>query len=259
MECSKCGVSGSKTRLLDVISREGIVKLCEKCFLEENMPLVRKPANFQLKDSVIIPKSSVKKTVYERLSEISGVQNRKIPEKELLNKQETTLKDIVNKNFEIISGEGGSAEDLIDNFHWVIMRARRLKHLTQGQFAKAIAEPEAAIKAIEKGFLPKNNYRLIKKIENYLQIKLLKKETEQKQEFEKEISFDPVTAKTLTIADLQDMKKKKEEEIFKKPIEEEKNYVLNEEVGFEDKPEFVKGDNKELSDEEMDKIIFGKR
>jgi len=259
MECSKCGVSGSKTRLLDVISREGIVKLCEKCFLEENMPLVRKPANFQLKESGFTSKSSNRKTVYERLSEISGVQNRKIPEKELLNKQETTLKDIVNKNFEIISGEGGSAEDLIDNFHWVIMRARRLKHLTQGQFAKAIAEPEAAIKAIEKGFLPKNNYRLIKKIENYLQIKLLKKETGQKQEFEKEISFDPVTAKTLTIADLQDMKKKKEEEIFKKPIEEEKNYVLNEEVGFEDKPEFVKGDNKELSDEEMDKIIFGKR
>ena len=233
MECFKCGVSGDKVRLLDVISREGIVKICEKCLLEERLPLVRKPANFQLKEISQKPRQ----TVYERLSEMAGVQNRKIVEKGLLNKQETTLKDIVIKNYEIILEKGSSVEGLVDNFHWIIMRARRLKHLTQGQFAKAIAEPEAAIKAIEKGFLSKNNHRLIKKIENYLGIKLIKKDAVgQKREYENKISFDPVTANILTIADLQDMKKKKEEEIF--------TDISENQIG---EPEFSKSEDEELS------------
>ena len=233
MECFKCGVSGDKVRLLDVISENGIVKICENCFLEERLPLVRKPANFQLKEISQKPRQ----TVYERLSEMAGVQNRKIVEKGLLNKQETTLKDIVNKNFEIILEKGSSVEGLVDNFHWIIMRARRLKHLTQGQFAKAIAEPEAAIKAIEKGFLSKNNHRLIKKIENYLGIKLIKKDAVgQKREYENKISFDPVTANILTIADLQDMKKKKEEEIF--------TDISENQIG---EPEFSKSEDEELS------------
>jgi ribosome-binding protein aMBF1 (putative translation factor) len=242
MECFKCGISGDKVKLLDVISERGIVKICEKCFLEENLPLVRKPTNFQLKKLEILPKSPVKKTVYERLSEMAGVRNEGIRKNESLDKQETTLKEIMNQNFETVSGKE-QKEDLADNFHWVIMRARRLRHLTQGQFAKAIAEPEAAIKAIEKGFLPKNNYRLIKKIENYLGIKIMKKDAvEQKGEFEKKISFDPVTAKTLTISDLQDMKKKKEEEI-----------MLNPKEGAD----FSGVNKKELSKEEIDDMIFG--
>jgi len=232
MECFKCGVSGDKVRLLDVISREGIVKICEKCLLEERLPLVRKPANFQLKEISQKPRQ----TVYERLSEMAGVRNEGIRKNESLDKQETTLKEIMNQNFETVSKEE-QKKDLADNFHWIIMRARRLKHLTQGQFAKAIAEPEAAIKAIEKGFLSKNNHRLIKKIENYLGIKLIKKDAVgQKREYENKISFDPVTANILTIADLQDMKKKKEEEIF--------TDISENQIG---EPEFSKSEDEELS------------
>jgi len=291
MECFKCGVSGSRVRLFDVVSREGIVKICEKCSSEEDMPVVRKPTSFQLKESGIGPRASTGQTVYERLSRMSGIKDEGIKKSELLDKQEVSLKGLVNRNFEMTAGEIGQRDDLVDNFHWIIMRARRLKHLTQSQFAEAITEPEAAIKAVEQGVLPKNSYKIINKIENHLGIKLIKKEAVEKvREFEKKIDFDPTTTKTLTISDLQDMKKKKEEEVFERgerfppnsrprsdslppahrrfapaddslakslahPESPEEEIMLNPEED-EDVPEFVEKNKNDLSDEEMDRIIF---
>ena len=248
MECFKCGVSGSRARLFDVVSDKGIVKICEKCFSEEDMPIVRKPSSFQLDESENKSKPS-KQTVYERLSHMSGIKkadNVHERNRELLDNQETTLKDIIDKNLERSSWKIVPKDDLVDNFHWIIMRARRLKHLTQSQFAEAIAEPEAAIKMLEEGVLIEGSYKIINKIENYLGIKLVKKEAVRNvREFDKKIDFDPVTAKTLTISDLKEMKQKKEEKIFKKPGEKIK----------EDKS--IKNQNKDLSKEEIDKIIFG--
>ncbi len=247
MECFKCGVSGSRVRLFDVISDRGIVKICEKCFSEEDMPIVRKPSSFQLWETKNKLPSS-RQTVYERLSHMSGIKkadNISERNRELLDKQETTLKDIIDKNLERSSWKIVPKDDLVDNFHWIIMRARRLKHLTQSQFARAIAEPEATIKILEEGVLVEGSYKVINKIENYLGIKLVKKEAVGKvREFDKKIDFDPITAKTLTISDLKEMKQKKEGEIFKKPerkIEED---------------ESIENQNKDLSKEEIDEIIF---
>jgi ribosome-binding protein aMBF1 (putative translation factor) len=236
--CFKCGISENKAMLFNVISKKGIVQICRKCSFEENMPIIKKPS-LQPKET----EDTKKPSVYERLSNISGVNLRdkkSEKEKELVIKQETNLRDIIDKNFETqikdIKKKVISRHDLVDNFHWIIMRARRLKHLTQKQLAEAIAEPETAIKKIEEGFFPENNYHLTNKLENYLGIRLMKKESYNSQiqealpkekEIPKEINFNPLTTKTLTISDLQEMKKKKETEIIEEDNEIE-NYTFNE-------------------------------
>lgn len=106
----------------------------------------------------------------------------------------------------------------------------------------------------EKGILPKHDFSLINKLETYLRIHLTERFEEPSFEAEIEraktnffqgveeddVKFDEITTKTLTISDLQEMKKKREKGILKKPIEK-------------------KLKNKDdLSKEKINRIIFGK-
>ena len=50
-ECFRCGIYGSKIKFYDAIFDKGIVRVCEECALRENIPLVKKPTTFQLKES----------------------------------------------------------------------------------------------------------------------------------------------------------------------------------------------------------------
>ena len=247
-ECFKCGISANRARLFDVISSEGIVKVCEQCSLGEHMPIIRRPTTFQLKES------ERRQSFSEKASQFSGIKN--VEEEQLKQKQETTLRDIVNKNFEMsVQEKPKPRPDLIDNFHWVIMRARRFKKLTQQQFAKEIAESEAAIKMVEKGILPEDDHKLINKIENYLGIRILKERDSQRVSYsiqkepvyidEKEgIDFDPITTKTLTIEDLRNVENKKETEI------------LGEFEGGEEVENIEEVEKRDVSQEEIDRIIF---
>jgi len=227
-ECFNCGVSGRRVILFDAISGKGIINICKECASKESMPIVRKPSEIFIPPSLYGDLNDRRKTVYERVSRISGFdsRNKKSEKKEFSRKQETTLKDIIDKNFKAqINEELKLRPDMVDNFHWIIMRARRLKHITSEQLAEAIAEPEAAIKMAEKGVLPEDSHNLVNKLENYLGIKLIKKEFAEKiEERHKEVSFDPVTTKNLTIADLQEMKKTKEEKILGGYAKEDEDY-----------------------------------
>ncbi len=216
-ECFKCGISDEKTKLFDVISRKGIVKICKDCSLEENIPVIRKPTSFQLNES------EKRLTVYERLSSATGIKEDiskdKISKKiGHLTKQDTTLKDIIDRNLQVKTKEKTKLrKDLVDNFHWIIMRARRARHLTQKQLGEIIGEPELAIKLAEQSTLPDGDSRLINKLENYFGIRLIKQDFIEKVKENSEdkiMRFDPITTKTLTISDLKEMRKKKEEEIF---------------------------------------------
>ncbi len=194
MECSVCGVSGEKARLLEALSSKGIVKLCEACFKEEDMPILRRPTTFQLKEA------EEKPLIYKK------------PLPEELEKAETTLKDVIDKNYEVaVSKEKRPMPNLVDNFHWIIMRTRRLKKLTQEQLAKEISESIAAIKMIEQGILPEDDYRLVNKIGSFLGIKIIKDsskipELSPKKLPSRIIKFDTQTMKDLTIFDLKKMK-----------------------------------------------------
>jgi len=259
-ECYKCGISGNEARLFDAITKEGIFKICNKCLGEEDIPVIRKPTTFQLKESEKPP------TVYERLSRVAGISSEEHKEKfsrahdekkQLLEKQETTLREIVDRNYEEKikdqkKEEAGQFQekpkraDLIDNFHWILMRARRRKKLTQEQLANEIAESKTAIEMAEKGILPEDDYRLVNKLEVFLGVRIIKPEA-RPEPAKPKFGLDENTTKELTISDLKEMKseietKKMSQEISDDiQLNEEFKIQLNE-VLAEDRPEFVEGE-----------------
>lgn len=230
-ECDNCGAFGERLRLFDAISGKGIIKICKECAEKGDLPLLKKLEEPPLRKGLKPTLTEKSRSVYERLSRISGysLKERKTQkEKEILEKQETTLKDIVDKNFKLQIPKTEQRNDLVHNFHWVIMRARRSKHISQEQLAKTIAEPLGAIRSIEKGELPENSDALLRKLENCLKIRLVKRELIE--EKPKEIGFDPVTTQNLTIADLKEMKKETQEETTNNPPASRNNEFDDEDV-----------------------------
>jgi len=215
-----CGVSDARALLFDVVLLDGIDKVCRKCSFEEDSPIIKKP-NFQ---EVVEKPLSVR----ERLSKLSNFESRGESEihsfssekfekeNEELKREETKLNEIVNRNFRRTVGTTDLRNELIDNFHWIVMRARRSKHLMQKEMADKIKESEVSLRMFEKGVV--NDMNLVKKIENFLSIRL-RKEAEKpveeveypKFETEEEIdNFDGDKFKGLTIEDLKRMREEKE-------------------------------------------------
>ena len=252
-ECFNCGVPIGRVRLFDAISDEGLVKICEKCSQEEHIPIIKRPTTFQLKEA------DRKQSFYERASLSLGKSSeRENPAKK---EQEVTLREIVDRNYkQRVSKNVGPRPEMINNFHWIIMRARRMKKLTQAQLATQIAESEAAIKMAEQGILPEDDYKLVNKLENYLRIRIIRPEFVKEvnpREIPRRLSFDMNEAKILTIDDLRRLKEEKEAgEIGGGLVEIEEFNLMEEEV--EDVNPQVSSDNGEISQEEMDRILFGK-
>ncbi len=263
-ECIKCGVSDKRALLFDVISRNGIVKICRKCNEEEKFPLIK-----QVSKEPLIEK---KKGIYEKLARYAGIDAERHKKKfvfdereDLLKKQETSLKDIVDRNFKkTVPEKAVPREDMVYNFHWIIMRARRSKKITQSQFAHEISEPEQAIRTIEQGILPENPENLILKIENYLGIKIRKKihldslspddidvsKSLIKKQFQENRNFDSFTTRNLTIQDLKNMENEETEKFsenkrdFPDPFAKDNEKLLREET--------------DLTEEEIERIIYGR-
>ncbi len=286
-DCYRCGVSDERERLFDAISNKGVVKICKICANEESLPLVQ-PMNLN--------KPEKTKSVYERLSAMANLDPEK-HKKMLLErereesmrkyrveaerKKKTNLRDVIDSNFE--KKKPQPRTDLVNNFHWVLMRTRRAKKLTQKQLAENIGESESIIKSAEEGTILDNADVLIRKLETYLGVKIRKGESpyslegprfvkagisedpakrgiaglredpakrEIRERFEREANFDAETAEALTIADLQEIKKKKESEgsggFF--------SFLKRNKKEGDVKPV----DGKELSDEEVGDILFRK-
>ncbi|PIN78091.1 hypothetical protein COV15_00320 [Candidatus Woesearchaeota archaeon CG10_big_fil_rev_8_21_14_0_10_34_12] len=176
--CFVCGMSSDLTSLFEAISDEEIVMVCQNCAFKENLPLLRKPTEEQIKESKI-PYS--RKEVFARISSFKqgqNVINSVAPEKI---KEETHEKVTLNllqermiRQRESKKGIENSPVNLIENFHWYIMRARRLAKLTTKELAERLKEDENSIKMLETGKIPRGVEPLIKKIEQYLKIRLTK-------------------------------------------------------------------------------------
>jgi ribosome-binding protein aMBF1 (putative translation factor) len=263
-ECYRCGISDERERLFEAVSNKGVVKICKSCADEEGLPLMQ-PADLN--------KPEKNKTVYERLSRMANLNpeehKRKLIEMERQKdirfgrpkRPEITVKSPSESNFE--RNKPQPRKDLIDNFHWIIMRARRSKKLTQKQLAENIGESELIVKNAEEGTILDNNETFLRKIESYLSVKLRKMDIpyssdgskfvkagddsakrEIKERFEKDAKFDSQTTEALTIADLQEMKKKKESEgkgFFSFLKRKKKDETKSEE---------------DMSDEEAEEILF---
>jgi len=234
MECSICGISGKMRSVFEVISPKGVILACEKCAFEEGFPILKKP------DKNVFEESERKGTVYERMARLSGVRHTE-PDRPELKKQEESLRKIIDRNYEekirMQDLSLKSRSDLIDKFHWIIMRVRRVKGLTQKQLAEVIGESEAAIKMAEQGVVP-GGYEFMDKLERFLKVKLIKERTSSmlgqskdnssrlgqikernlyrdswpnRGQTQKTLNFDKQSLDSLTIADLQRMKKERRE------------------------------------------------
>ncbi len=267
-ECFKCGVLGERTRLFDAVCGSGIVKVCFKCSSEENLPMIHKPTSFQINDS------EKEKTFRQEVE--SFVEKPKPMRNDLSSKENVNLRDLVDRNLKVKGPEDAVPRpDLIHNFHWNIMRARRARHISREQFARDLGESEVVVKMIEQGVLPEDDNRIIRKVESYLGINL-RNPGFRKQE-KKEIGFDSVSVDNLTISDLKEMKENKGE--VSEPVE-----VWEGEVGKEVDKDFVGAPQedvhlggastssrpsdidvdasegkKELSKEDMDDLIFDRK
>jgi ribosome-binding protein aMBF1 (putative translation factor) len=215
--CAICENEFSKSFMKEVIYKKGIVKVCPECF-RDDMPLFKKPS---LDDIDSIYK---RKSVYSRLSDAAGLNSsehkNRVEGESKKNIQDDYLRNIANKNFERDAKKAKQEENLVDNFNWIIMRARRFKKLSQKQFAEQIRESESAIVLAEKGIIPAGNKLFIQKIEESLRIRILKREEErelspfeeiQKEYIEKmkeEGDFDSFITKNVTTSDFVPSKKK---------------------------------------------------
>lgn len=259
--CFKCGVE--KNKLFDIVSEEGIVNICEDCVQDDKVPIVRRPLEGAFEDT------NSKNSVRERLSSIAGInlnEHRKFGEeddKKYL--QDAALKEIVDENLSVGSAESLDVEvDLIRNFHWIVMRARRLKKITLSELAKKIAEPEEVLKMIERGDVSKSNMELIKKLELFFGIMVLTDEARKKNDYDsnEKVSFDRVISQSLTIDDLREMRKKEEADIFEEPVEEVEEVVEDERLEEQEKLEVKEKKvdySGDLTRKEIDDIIFGRK
>tara|TARA_Y100000034_G_scaffold18330_1_gene20261 strand:+ start:9937 stop:10950 length:1014 start_codon:yes stop_codon:yes gene_type:complete len=162
-KCVRCDASGEEVRLYDGVYDGRMSSICERCSIIENIPIIKKPNPVQLKES------EQGAGVFSRMKRLSGMEDEKSGE---IYFREDKLKELESKpELEVPEQE---KLNLIEHFHWEVMKNRRRKGLSQKQLAESLGESEVAMQMIEKGELPENAEVLIRKLEQFFQVKLKK-------------------------------------------------------------------------------------
>ena len=161
--CEICEANNEEVRLFDGIYEGHMSTLCERCSIVENIPIIKKPDSEQLKESEQIV------NVHDRMKRLSGIKD--LQEKETFFREDKLNELDSNPQLEMPEVE---KLNLLDNFHWNITKNRRRKGLSEQQLATSLGESETSIQMVEKAKLPENAETLIKKLEQFFQIKLTK-------------------------------------------------------------------------------------
>ncbi len=174
--CVRCNVDGGEVRLFDAIYEGRMAKICERCSIIENVPIIKRPGVSQLKEAEM-----GRVGVYDRMKRLSGIKEAK---EETTFFREDRLKELDKKpELELPEKE---KLNLVEHFYWQIMQNRRRKGLSQKQLAEVLSESEVAIEMIEKAKFPENAEILIKKLEQFFQIRLRKLSSEELMSIEME-------------------------------------------------------------------------
>lgn len=210
-ECFKCGVSEQNAKLHNAISDKGIVKVCQRCSGDGDLPvLVRKESSLEKADKT----APVGGLIKEREKAFEAMKASR--KSSTTGRQDFTLRDLVEKNYkENLDSEKKSWPGAIRNFNWVIMRARRNKGLGQRELAESIGEPEIAIRMAERGTLPKEYVPFLRKLEKVLDVNLMDEHPFMLEEHKRMLDFKDTSSNRMTISDVKDMTKKKEIEVIK--------------------------------------------
>ncbi|MEM0465849.1 MAG: hypothetical protein QXW97_04095 [Candidatus Pacearchaeota archaeon] len=164
--CVRCNISSERVQLFDCIYYGKLDKICERCSIIENIDLIKKP------DQTVLKKSERPLSVYERLKiSLFGKDAEDKKERERIIREERLKELDKNPQLEFPVSE---QLNLIDHFHWEIMKNRRRRGLSYRQLGEAISEPEALLEMLEKGKLPDNADLIIRKLEQFFRISLRK-------------------------------------------------------------------------------------
>ena len=163
----RCSRTGEEVRLFDGIYVSEPVKICEKCSLMAGIPIIKRPNTSQLKSS------EKPMGVRERLMRMNHL--------EVQGKSEMSLSDEIKRLERIPQLEKPEhiRMKMVDNFHWMIKTERRRKGYTLKQLADAIQESQGAIELLEKGSMPENSINLVRKLEQFFNIRLLRRQPEE--------------------------------------------------------------------------------
>ncbi|MDD5193512.1 MAG: hypothetical protein PHF67_02905 [Candidatus Nanoarchaeia archaeon] len=161
-KCVRCGALESEIKLFDTIYEGKAQCICERCSIIENVSILERPTQDKIKESNRVV------NVYERMRRLTGMAPEKKESEERKNRLEELRK---NPQLEIPEKR---VPELIDHFHWEIMKCRRRKGLSHNQLGEAIGEPGFRIELIEKGNLGENPEELVKKLERFFNIRLIK-------------------------------------------------------------------------------------
>jgi ribosome-binding protein aMBF1 (putative translation factor) len=206
--CRICGVGEDQRRLVDALASNGVAKVCEDCAYCLDMPLLKKPTTKQVNTS-----AGVGVSVYDRMARDRGLDPEqhkrnaaKYNERNYsLEKENIQLREVMKKNYEnkLITAKPMPRPDLVDNFNWKIMRARRLKKYTVEQLAYELGESELTMRLVEKGVLPNDDNKLISKLQVFLDIDLIKEGSSGGiRKSDAQIKFDRYSARNITLGQI---------------------------------------------------------
>ena len=218
--CFICEIPESKAKLVHAINGKEIILACERCVASEDLLVVKRPTEEQ------IAFANKPYTVKERLAKAmnAGRAEQAKPQVSSFNAPKLyCLSRLHNVELPI---------KLVENFNWVILRARKAKKLNQNQVAQAIQEPIAELKILESGCLSDNSEKIINKLEQYFHIQLRANKPLEDELTGKAI-INKDTVKTLTVGDL--IRAKREiEERKNMPEIENKESMIGDEVEIEE-------------------------
>jgi len=185
---------------VEAIEEGRIVKVSESYAQKERLPILRKPSVGQMQKTYSQLPPKTKESDYEKQLEM----NLKI-RKEMEKPPSWQEKQVLSS--------------LIDNFNWHILKERKRKGLTRKQLARLIGIPENNLRIIEYGRLPSNDFVLIHKIQEALEINLRKGKTEAEKSLDKVIAKIKEDSARATLKEIDPNKKNEKEPLTGNEIE----------------------------------------
>lgn len=178
VSCNICEKDFDFSAMRHVISKKGIIKVCKDCFNEDMLP-ISKP------DLDKVDESLNQNISYAKLSENAGFRRMEMDKKRISDFGKNSgvlrgesMRRISDKSIEESVRKLPPNEDLVENFHWIVMRARRFKKISQKKLAEEIQEPESVIALAERGIISEGKENFVKKLEQFLGIMISKKTLE---------------------------------------------------------------------------------
>lgn len=159
-QCIRCKRNEGEAELFEGIYINEPVKICERCSLMSNIPIIKTPSLEQLKNS------EKTESVRKRMARLAGIKND-------VKKTENVYEELKKLDQSSVL-ERISPAKLVDNYHWIVQYMRRRKKLSVKQLAEQVGESEIAIGLVERGHLPTNYMALIKKLEQFFGVRLIK-------------------------------------------------------------------------------------